>query len=161
MQLSVTTDVAQAVDDALNIPVHPDKIIFVEEHADYPGYMVFSTADEDVRQEFYEAYSDWVSRHLILNELFLLEPFIEMIEADGWHAIFGPSCAKMLTDYARWNQPLEVAGFNFTDNRTGEPGQRERATIGSSSSAGAREPVRRWPAPPGPRSCSTGARSTS
>jgi hypothetical protein len=123
MQLSVTTDVAQAVDDALNIPVHPDKIIFVEEHADYPGYMVFSTADEDVRQEFYEAYSDWVSRHLILNELFLLEPFIEMIEADGWHAIFGPSCAKMLTDYARWNQPLEVAGFNFTDNRTGEPGQ--------------------------------------
>lgn len=122
MQLSVATDVARAVDDALNVPVHPDKIIFVEEHISYPGYMVFQTADEDVHQIFYETYKDWVSRHLILNELFLLEHFVELIEEDGWCVIFGASCAKMLTDFDRWNQPLEIANFAFTDNRTGEPG---------------------------------------
>jgi hypothetical protein len=122
MQLSVATDVVQAVDDALNIPVHPDKILLVEEHAGYPGYMVFSCADEDVRQIFYETYKDWVSRHLILNELFLLEPFVELIEADGWCVIFGESCAGMLANYDRWAQPLDVEHFAFTDNRTGQPG---------------------------------------
>ena len=44
--------------------------------------MTAQSYDEDVRQIFYETYKDWVSRHLILNELFLLEPFVELIEND-------------------------------------------------------------------------------
>jgi superfamily II DNA or RNA helicase len=122
VNLAVVTDVAQAIDDALNIPVHPDAIVLVRQHPDYPGYLLFDVG-EDNAQEFYSTYRDWMSRYLVLNELFLLEPFCETLAADGYHVIFDPDATQILADHQRWSGPLDIEGFSFTDRRTGEPGQ--------------------------------------
>lgn len=122
MDLAPATDVAQAIDDALNIPVHPDSIVLVREHPEHPGYLLFDVGDDNA-QQFYSTYREWMSRYLALNELFLLQPFCEKMTSDGYHVIFDPDSAAVLTDHRRWSLSLDIEGFDFTDRRTGEPGQ--------------------------------------
>lgn len=122
MQLVVSQDIDQALDDAMREVEDSVYVVFVEEHPDFPGYLVFQP-HEDIRQEFYAAYRDWLSRYLILNELFLLGPFVALLHEHGFRVLFLPSCEPTLADYARWSSPLEIDRFAFTDNRTGERGQ--------------------------------------
>lgn len=110
-----TDDLDAEIERALNIPVHPDRIALVSQHPDYPGCLVFDVGDQDNRQEFFSAYSKWMSRHLVLNELFLLDKFLETIAKDGWYVIFDESTRGILEDHYRWSQPLEVPGYTLHD----------------------------------------------
>jgi len=87
-----------------------DVVVGVEEHPIYPGNLVFQPHDS-VRQTFYTTYSDWLSRFLTLNDLYLLGPFTERLAADGYALVFMPSCESILTDYERWSSPIDIAGF--------------------------------------------------
>jgi len=122
MEIAVAHDVGKAIDAALNIPVHPDSIVLVRQHPDWPGYLLFDVGDDNA-QEFFTTYRSWISRFMALNELFMLEPFCEQLQADGYHVIFDPDCAEILDNHRRWSKPLTVANFSFIDRRTGESGQ--------------------------------------
>lgn len=114
--IRVADDVAQAIDDALNIPIHPDRITLVQEHPDYPGCLYFDVGDNpEDRQEFLKTYSKWMSRFLVLNELFLLGQFVELLNKDGWHVIFDDSTTDLLNDYHRWSWPLDIEGYELHD----------------------------------------------
>ncbi|ACH62145.1 DNA helicase [Mycobacterium phage Myrna] len=108
-------DVDAEIERLLNVPIHPDRIAMVQEHPDYPGCLYFDVGDWDNRQEFYRAYHKWMSRHLVLNETFLLDPFLEHIAKDGWAVIFEESTRGILEDHARWSTPFEVPGYELLD----------------------------------------------
>lgn len=96
---------------------HPaPTVVGVEEHPQYKGNVVFQP-HHSIRQQFYQDNQDWLSRHLTLNDAFLLGPFIEYLEDNGHTLIFMPSCEKILADYARWTQPLDIAGFTCPGER--------------------------------------------
>ncbi|ASZ74725.1 DNA helicase [Mycobacterium phage Phabba] len=108
-------DVDAEIERLLNVPVHPDRIAMVQEHPDYPGCLYFDVGDWDNRQDFYRAYHKWMSRHLVLNEVFLLDSFLETIAKDGWAVIFEESTRGILEDHARWSTPFEVDGYQLLD----------------------------------------------
>ena len=85
-------------------------MVGVEEHPQYKGNLIFSP-HADIRQKFYDDHADWLSRHLTLNDAFLLGPFIEHLQETGYVLIFMPSAESILADYERWMTPLEVTGF--------------------------------------------------
>lgn len=122
MDLAVSPDLGKAIDDALNKPVHPDSIVLVRQHPEHRGYLMFDLAYPELAQEFYTTYRDWISRFMVLNELFMLQPFCEQLEDDGYHVIFDPDTAEVLEHYHRWSTPIDIPGFEFIDRRTGEPG---------------------------------------
>jgi hypothetical protein len=110
-----TAEVDKEIDYALNVPVHPDRIALVSEHPDFPGCLYFDVGDWDNRQDFYQKYPKWVSRHLILNELFHLDAFVDQLKTDHWYVIFDESTAEILKDYHRWSTPLEIDGYELHD----------------------------------------------
>lgn len=99
----ITDDLAAAVEG-----IDPDRLVVVEQHPSYPGSLLFQTIDP---QRFHVTYSEWLSRYLCLNELFLLHDFVQLLNKDGWTVLFGSSCAPVLDAVARWEQPLDIAGF--------------------------------------------------
>lgn len=115
--LVVCPDVDAEIKRAINIPVHPDKIALVTEHPDFPGCLQFDVGDDaDVRSEFLQKYDKWVSRHLVLNELFHLGKFVdEVLDKDGWYVIFDDSTKDILADYRLWSTPLNIDGYDLHD----------------------------------------------
>ncbi|QZE10489.1 DNA helicase [Mycobacterium phage ScoobyDoobyDoo] len=108
-------DLDEAIEHALNIPVHPDRIALIQEHPDFPGCLHFDVGDDDNRQEFYSSYHKWMSRYLVLNEVFLLDSFLDLLAKDGWHVIFEESTRGILEDYYRWSKPVEIEGYTLLD----------------------------------------------
>ena len=88
----------------------PTRMVVVEASPTYQGELVFQALDP---QGFLEKYPDWVSRYLVLNELYNLAAFVEQLEEDGWSLIFGESCRTILADYQRWSEPLEIEGYDL------------------------------------------------
>lgn len=111
------------------------RIILIEEHPDYPGYLSFEPLDASSRGLFYGQYSEWMSRHLILNELHLARAFNDRLAIDGCYPIWTPSTAPIRADIDRWSAPLEIEGYqlrafqNFSLNRA-----LERAMTGENNS---------------------------
>ena len=83
-------------------------LVVVEESPDWPGELIFQPADT---QGFYERYGEWTSRYLVLNQLFALEQFHQLITSDGLRPIFHPNTVPILAKFDRWASPLEVDGF--------------------------------------------------
>lgn len=133
-----TQNLAEVERKALNLiesGIPPSRIILVEEHPEYPGYLSFEPLDADSRGLLYAQYSEWMSRHLILNELHLARTFTDRLAQDGYYPLWTPSTASIQADIDRWNQPLEIEGYqlrafqNFSLNRA-----LERARQGTNNS---------------------------
>lgn len=135
MSLPTLDDVERRIVDLLDSAIPPSRIILVEEHPDYPGHLQFDPLDETARGLFYDEHSDWMSRHLVLNELHLAHRFTSQLEQDGYYVLWTPSTAAIQADIDRWNSPLHIEGYtlrpfqNFSLNRA-----LERARNGQSAS---------------------------
>lgn len=101
----------KAIEDQVAAGVSPLSIVVVEQHPDYPGELVFQLFEGETL--FYSKYQTWISPFFVLNELFNLEPFLAVLEQDGWTVILGPSSAAVLDDHQRWGTPLAVEGFEL------------------------------------------------
>lgn len=97
----------------LDAGISPAKIILFADHPEYPGYLQVEPFDPDARGAFYAEYRDWMSRHLILNGLHLLEQFTDKLTADGYMWLFTASTANMVEDHRRWSQPLNIDGYTL------------------------------------------------
>jgi hypothetical protein len=118
MSLPTLDDVEKRVADLLDSGIPTARIILVEEHPDYPGYLSFEPLDDTARGLFYGSYRDWMSRHLILNEVHLARRFTELLERDGYHVFWTPSTANIQTDIERWSRPLEIEGYTLRPFQT-------------------------------------------
>jgi hypothetical protein len=110
--------VEKRVADLLDSGIPPARIILVEEHPDYPGYLLFEPLDAASRGLFYGQYHDWMSRHLILNELHLARRFTDLLTGDGYHVFWTPSTAGIDDNISRWSQPLDIEGYTFRPFQT-------------------------------------------
>lgn len=113
MPVDTLDDVEKRVADLLDSAVPPARIILVEEHPDYPGHLGLEPLDETARGLFYGEHRDWMSRHLILNELHLADTFTAKLTADGYYVIWMPSTAAIRADIDRWSAPLDIEGYTF------------------------------------------------
>lgn len=87
-------------------------VIVVEAASAYPGQLVFQPFGNE--RAFYREHHLWVSRYLVLKELFALTSFVRHLESKGHTIIFGPSCRSILDDYRRWSEPLPpIAGVTL------------------------------------------------
>lgn len=110
-----------------------DRLVVIEEHPDFPGTLVFQPVDD--AQVFLTRYSEWVSRYLVLNELFMLDRFVAQLEDDGFLPLFGPSAAPILADIERWGAPLAIEGYTLHPYQTFSLNRAlERATTGRTNS---------------------------
>lgn len=114
-ELKVTPDLDVAIQEALEIPIHPDSIVLFTEHPEFPGCLMVDLAYEGMRQDFFDRFSKWISRHLTLNELFQLETFCAELEREGFYPIFDSSCLEALTDHRRWSRELTIPGYHLFD----------------------------------------------
>ena len=88
-----------------------ERLLVVEESPNYAGELVFQPFSSE--QSFYSQYKDWVSRYLVLSELFNLDTFVKQLQEDGWEVLFGSGCSQVLENYARWSQPLHIEGYTL------------------------------------------------
>lgn len=88
-----------------------EKIVVVEDSPDYVGNLTFGVMEDMVG--FARTYSEYLSPYCVLNELFLLGPFLEKLEGDGWEVVFMPECQAALDQYARHSQELIVEGLKL------------------------------------------------
>lgn len=96
------------------VAAQPDalpRLVVVEQSPSFPDQLVFQPLGDD--QVFYSRYEEWLSRHLMLNEFFMLADFVAHLEADGHTVVFGPSVRPLLASYERWTAPLEIEGYDL------------------------------------------------
>ena len=135
MTIGTLDDVERLLRRLLDDGTPAGRIILVQEHPDHRGNLLFEPFDEAARGLLYGAYHEWMSRHLVLNEIHLADTFCQKLANDGWHPIWTPSTAHIRADIDRWSQPLEIDGYTFrpfqafTLNRA-----LERARLGQTSS---------------------------
>lgn len=110
MTYRVCEDLETSLSDLLRTTV-PEKVIVVEEAPDYPGELIFQPFENE--QDFYSRYCSWISRYLVLNELYNLPTFLNQLQDDGWEVVLGPSTRSILDDLDRWNAPLEIEGYTL------------------------------------------------
>lgn len=91
--------------------ITPDKIVLIEEHPQYAGEL--RCEPMAARDQFYSRYHDWLSRYMVLSELFNLGAFIHQLYRDGYEPLFGRSCEDILTDMMRWTEPLKIEGYDL------------------------------------------------
>ncbi len=86
------------------------KLAVVSESPRWSGTPLFQVEDPKL---FYAKYSDWVSRFLVINELFMLQPFVELLEKDGYSVHFAESAKELKDNYDRWSQPLHIRDYHL------------------------------------------------
>lgn len=127
--------VEQHITNLLDSAVPSSKIILIEEHGDYPGHLSMEPLDETARTLFYDRYSGWMSRHLILNELHLANTFTAKLTRDGYYPVWMPSTGDIQDDIKRWSGPLRIEGYTLRPFQTFSLNRAlERARAGSTNS---------------------------
>ena len=86
------------------------ELCVISESPRWPGCALFQVEHPD---EFYDVYHEWVSRFLVLNELFLLRPFVAQLESDGFRVHIAESAYPLFDEYDRGSIPLKVNGFGL------------------------------------------------
>lgn len=110
---SVVEDVETSARDLISHGVDPAMIVIFGDHPEYPNYLHVEPLALEARGLFYQNYKDWMSRHLILNGLHLLDQFVEQLILDDYMPLFAPSTTEMLVNHRRWSRQLEVSGYNL------------------------------------------------
>jgi len=109
-----------------------EDLVVVEASPEFPGQLIYQPLVEP--QSFWERYREWLSEYLVVNELFQSRALTEILEADGYRVVFAPNTAEILEDYHRWEQPLEIEGYNlhafqsFSLNRALERAENRNST---------------------------------
>lgn len=104
--------IAHDLEDAVKKTVREvglPKLVVVERSPDWPGELIFQAANA---QGFYETYGDWISRYMVLNQLFSLKNFYDLITSDGHGVVFHPNTAQVLERFESWDEPIAVDGFS-------------------------------------------------
>lgn len=104
----IAHDLATAVTAAVR-KVGLAKTVVVEQSPDWPGELIFQAGDA---QGFYDRFGDWISRYLVLNQLFALRSFHDLIVGEGWLPIYEASCEPILERFESWDDPLTIEGFD-------------------------------------------------
>lgn len=118
MAVDTLESVERKIADLLDADTPSCRIILIEEHPNYPGYLSLEPLDEHSRGQFYNDNSDWLSRHLILNELYLADRFVEHLTASGHHVFWTPGTERIRQDIERWTQPLKIEGYSLRPFQT-------------------------------------------
>ena len=89
----------------------PDAIL-LEESLDYPGNLtaVPLTGEEG----FVASHGQFVSPRCLLNDPFLLAPFVSQMEQEGRAVIASPDVSEILDQIKSWSQPWQPEGFGGT-----------------------------------------------
>lgn len=106
-------DVERHVRGLLDSGVPAARVVLIEEHPEYPGHLLFEPLDASARGLLYDAHQDWMSRHLVINELHLADRLCERLVEGGWHPVWTPSTAHIRADITRWSAPLDIEGYDF------------------------------------------------
>lgn len=109
----VVENVAESAVALFDSGVDPAMVALFGDHPEYPGYLHVEPVDSDARWGFYENYRDWMSRHMILNGLHLLDAFLAQLAADGYSVLFAPSTRAILDNHSRWSHPLHIDGYEL------------------------------------------------
>lgn len=109
--MEAVTDLQETLQALIAQGTSPLEIVVIEEAPDYPGELVFQPFEGE--QSFYSRYREWVSRYLVLSEVYNLPAFIDHLNAEGWVAVLGPSCEPILKDYERFSEPLKIEGYEL------------------------------------------------
>lgn len=109
----IATDLLASAKEAV-AKVGLAKVVIVEESPDWPGELIFQPADA---QGFYDRYGDWTSRYLVLNQLFALRDFVDLIVSDGYLPVFAASTRSILRRVEELSEPLKIEGFTCPDGR--------------------------------------------
>lgn len=104
-------DLQQRIQTLLDQGVPLLSIVVIEEHPEYTGELVFQVFEGE--HAFYSRYKDWISCYCVLSELFNLDAFLNLLEADGWSVVFGDSTEAIMDDYSRWSLPLKIEGYDL------------------------------------------------
>lgn len=91
------------------------QVVVVEESKAYPGELLFQTLDQ---VSFNSRYSDYLSIYSMLLELFLLDGFVQRLEADGWKVMFLGNTSELLQLHSRWSKPLSIEGLTLPNGST-------------------------------------------
>lgn len=135
MTVDALESVEHGITAALADGVPASRIVLVEEHPEYRGHLQFEPLDETARGLLYGSYGDWMSRHLILNEVHLADRLVDTLTADGYRVFWTPSTAHIRTDIDRWSQPLAIEGYTFRPFQTFSLNRAlERARTGTTNS---------------------------
>lgn len=81
----------------------------VEGSTQYPGGLVFSVLGD--QESFVRENLDFLSRFSLLNELFMLGEFTDVLVTQGYTVVALPTARTAIDDYQRWLQPLQVEGL--------------------------------------------------
>lgn len=109
--MEAVTDLQETLQALIAQGTSPLEIVVIEESPDYPGELVFQPFEGE--QSFYSRYREWVSRYLVLSEVYNLPAFIDHLNAEGWVVVLGPSCEPILKDYERFSEPLKIEGYEL------------------------------------------------
>lgn len=85
-------------------------LVIVEASKKWPDQLVWQNADQ---QGFVDTYHDYVSRHGVLNELFMLEPLVAALEKDGLTPAFSANTETVQANHDRWIAPLQISGLDL------------------------------------------------
>ncbi len=131
--LTVTHDLEGTLRGLISQNTGAEFLVVVEASREYPGCLIFQPMEGT--QSFFTRYQDWISRHLVLNELFNLRNFLDVLRQDGYTTVFAANAEQILADYARWEQPLEIPGYTLHPFQTFSLNKAlERATGGHNNS---------------------------
>ena len=111
MNTATVSDLRSHLTDLVNGGAALDTLVVVEESPEWPGEVVFEPITGE--QSFYLRYRDWVSRYLVLNELFNLNSFVTRLRKDGYTVVFGASASPILDNISRWSEPLDIEGYDL------------------------------------------------
>jgi len=87
------------------------RLIVVEASPEFPGQLIFQPVDDT--QVFLDRYHEWLSRHLVLNELANLQAFVAELEKDGFCPVFAANTEPILAACERWSAPLAIEGYDL------------------------------------------------
>lgn len=87
---------------------HPGAIL-LEESLDYPGNLTAVPLDGE--DGFVAEHGQFVSPRCLLNDPFLLAPFVKQMESEGRKVIAAPEAGDILESIERWSQPWQPEGL--------------------------------------------------
>ena len=104
--------VRSAQDAASLVRDRPKTVVFdvSEEHPDLLSAFPMSEANG-----FTSRYPSFVSSYSTLNDLFMLETFVEQLEKDGWQVLALPSAKPVIDQYVEWSKELVIDGLRLED----------------------------------------------
>lgn len=86
-----------------------ESFCIVEGSGKYDGELLFSVLDD--QEAFVRRSLDFLSPYSLLNELFMLGEFTEVLEEQGYTVVALPTAHATIANFVKWLEPLVVDGL--------------------------------------------------